>query len=273
MTTRCRQSIVCAALHPSASGPTATIWSPAIATAPGRWIVNRSSIVRTVALVRRRSQVTAFAAAAFGRLLDLVGDEDDQVLAADLLQPVRAARPGEYCRAGTDLRRLVVERHDAASAADVVDLVLFLLVVADAGAGLQRALAEDELHAGRLVEERVADGLASAVVRARLVPGDIGVVLDDVAALRLLRVRRRCSDDDRHQPQQRTLLHESLLPKAALKGCATGVSLAKAFALRLTLDPSLHFGVARRLQPSVSSRFTLVSSRACFTRTASGRAV
>src|SRR5204862_3177164 len=39
------------------SGPTARIVSPTIATAPGRCSVNRSSIVSTMALVRRRSQV------------------------------------------------------------------------------------------------------------------------------------------------------------------------------------------------------------------------
>src|SRR5262249_61636032 len=60
------------------------------------------------------------------------------------------------------------------------------LVVADAGAGLERTLAEHELHAGRLVEKRVPDRLTAAVVSARLVLRNLCVVLDDVASSRFL---------------------------------------------------------------------------------------
>jgi len=59
--------IVSVAVYAWASGPTATMLSPVIATALARWIVNRGSIVRIVALVRRRSQVTAFDAASGSR--------------------------------------------------------------------------------------------------------------------------------------------------------------------------------------------------------------
>src|SRR5207237_17930 len=50
----------------------------------------------------------------------------------------------------------------------------------------------------RLVEERIADGLAAAVVRARLLLRDVGIVLDDVAALhcRPGRLRRQRGDGD-----------------------------------------------------------------------------
>src|SRR4051812_267601 len=56
MTTRPPQSIVSAACHVAASAPTATIASPVMATAPGRWIVNCASIVMTTALSSSRSQ-------------------------------------------------------------------------------------------------------------------------------------------------------------------------------------------------------------------------
>src|SRR5438105_5437068 len=55
--TRPPQSTVAAAVYRSASAPTAAIASPVIATEPLRWIVNRRSIVSTMALVSRRSQV------------------------------------------------------------------------------------------------------------------------------------------------------------------------------------------------------------------------
>ena len=57
-----------------------------------------------------------------------------------------------------------------------------LLVQADAGPGLQRAFAEHELQVRHRLEERVPDRLTAAVVRPRLGDGDLGVVLDDVAA-------------------------------------------------------------------------------------------
>src|SRR5207237_9461922 len=54
------------------------------------------------------------------------------------------------------------------------------------------------MHFRRLVEERIADGLAAAVVRARLLLRDVGIVLDDVAALhcRPGRLRRQRGDGD-----------------------------------------------------------------------------
>src|SRR5438067_8036165 len=54
------------------------------------------------------------------------------------------------------------------------------------------------MHVRRLVEERIADGLAAAVVRARLLLRDVGIVLDDVAALhcRPGRLRRQRGDGD-----------------------------------------------------------------------------
>ena len=56
MTTRPPQSIVSAAAYVSAPGPTAAIESPAIATAPDRWMVNDRSSVSSVALMRSVSQ-------------------------------------------------------------------------------------------------------------------------------------------------------------------------------------------------------------------------
>jgi hypothetical protein len=74
-------------------------------------------------------------------------------------------------------------------------------VQADAGARLQRPLAEHQLQVRNLPEERVADRLAAAVVRARLGGGDLLIVLDDVAARRRLVHRRgmqrgACGDPD-----------------------------------------------------------------------------
>jgi hypothetical protein len=59
-------------------------------------------------------------------------DQDHQILGAGLLQPVWAAGPGQHCRAGRHVEALAVNRHDAAAAEHVIDLVFLLQVVADA---------------------------------------------------------------------------------------------------------------------------------------------
>src|SRR5258705_5717891 len=87
-------------------------------------------------------------------LFDLVRNQDDEIFIALLLQAVRASGTREHGSAGRHVDRLVVDGHDAFAAQHVVDLVLVLLVVPDAGAGMQRALAKHELHSGRLVVER-----------------------------------------------------------------------------------------------------------------------
>lgn len=71
---------------------------------------------------------------AMGRgLLDLVGNEDDEIFVAGLFQAVRTSRTGENGGPGSDVDRFAVERHDAVAAEDVVNPVLVLFVVADAG--------------------------------------------------------------------------------------------------------------------------------------------
>src|SRR5690242_5102289 len=57
---------------------------------------------------------------------DFVRDQDDQIVAAGLLQTVRAARTRQNRGARTDVERFVVDCHDAAAAQHVVDLILFL---------------------------------------------------------------------------------------------------------------------------------------------------
>ena len=54
--------MVVVAVYARASGPTAAMLSPAIATALDRCTMNCGSIVRTVALVRRRSQMAGMTA-------------------------------------------------------------------------------------------------------------------------------------------------------------------------------------------------------------------
>src|SRR6478672_1504943 len=93
-----------------------------------------------------------------------------------------AARSRQHRRARADFERLAVDRHHPAPAEDVVDLVLGLLVIADARAGLECALAEYQSEVRRLLEERIPDRLATAVVRARLVRGDVSIALENVAA-------------------------------------------------------------------------------------------
>ena len=94
-------------------------------------------------------------------------------------RPCGAAGTGQHRGPGSDVDRLVVERHDAVAAQHVVDLVLVLLVVADAGAGLAARASGRRSASRRLVEEGVADGLTAAVVGAGLGLLDVGVVLDD----------------------------------------------------------------------------------------------
>ncbi len=55
MTTRPRQSIVSFATHVSASGPTAVMVSPVMATPLDAWMVNSPSSVSTVAFVKSTS--------------------------------------------------------------------------------------------------------------------------------------------------------------------------------------------------------------------------
>src|SRR5262249_45057873 len=95
-------------------------------------------------------------------------------------------RTSEHGRARRDLELLVVDGHLSFSAEDVIDLVLVLLVVADARTGMEGALPEHEGHLRHLREKRVADRHAAAIVRARFVPGDLGVTLDHIAARLLL---------------------------------------------------------------------------------------
>src|SRR5688500_18576913 len=113
---------------------------------------------------------------------------------------MRAARAREDCGAGRDVHRLSVQRHRAGSAEDVVDLVLLLLVQADARSWLERTLPEHQPEFRDVPEERIPDRLPAAVMRARLGLRYFGIVLDDVATWRGLlhggRVQAGAGEDE-----------------------------------------------------------------------------
>ena len=72
--------------------------------------------------------------------LHFVIDSKRQVVGAGLLQAVRAGRAREHGGARRDVHGLAVERHGAGPAEDVIDFVLLLHGMADAGFGLKARL-------------------------------------------------------------------------------------------------------------------------------------
>src|SRR2546428_10463462 len=78
----------------------------------------------------------------------LIGDDDDQVLGASLLQAVRAARPRQDCRTRTNDRPAAGQGELASAAQDVVDLVGELTVVSDRAATVEYPFANDQLLGG-----------------------------------------------------------------------------------------------------------------------------
>ena len=132
----------------------------------------------------RRADSGSARIARFTRRRGLVVDQDDEVFAAGLPQAMRA--PGARQDRGTrrDVHGLAIQRHRAGAAEDVVDLVLLLLVQADARSRLERALAKHQPQLRHLAEERITDRLPAAVMRAGLVLRDLGIVFDDVATRR-----------------------------------------------------------------------------------------
>src|SRR5713101_1051161 len=109
----------------------------------------------------------------------LVCDDDDQVVGTDLPQAVRAARPCEDCRPGANDGPFAVQGELASAAHDVVDLVLLLAVVSDRGAMVKRAFTKHQLQVRSLRKKGVRRRFSAAVVRARLLRCDGGVVLDE----------------------------------------------------------------------------------------------
>src|SRR5690349_24107505 len=93
-----------------------------------------------------------------------------------------AAGPGQNRISRTDFEFFAVDRHHAAAAEHVVNLVFVLHVIPDCRARLERPLAEDQLELRRLAEKRVADRLTSAVVSARFVLRDLFIALEHKSA-------------------------------------------------------------------------------------------
>src|SRR5690348_12835334 len=98
---------------------------------------------------------------------------------------MRASRTRQHGVARSDLEFFSVNRHHAAAAEDVINLVLALQVIADRRSRLERALPEYETEVRRLPEERIAHRLAAAVVRARLIFRNVLISLEHIAAGRL----------------------------------------------------------------------------------------
>src|SRR5262245_49409078 len=95
---------------------------------------------------------------------------------------MRTARARQNRVAWTDFELLAVDRHHATTAEDVVDLVLPLHVISDRRPRLEGTLAEHQLQVRCFAEERIADGLAAAVMRPRLVPGHLFIAFEHIAA-------------------------------------------------------------------------------------------
>src|SRR5262252_962930 len=113
--------------------------------------------------------------------LPFINDDQRKVVFARLLQSVRTAGTGEDRVARFNRKFLVVHLHHAFAAEYVIDLVLFLQVVADGRAGVQRAFSEDLFEAGGLLEETVAGRTSRAAVRGGAGFGHLGVAFENVA--------------------------------------------------------------------------------------------
>src|SRR5437868_7071543 len=103
--------------------------------------------------------------------------------------------------------RRIVEGHHAASAQHVVDLVLALLVIADAGARLQHALAKREMQIRRVAEKHMADRLTRTLMRARFGLRDLGVALNDEAAFLLPLLRGHCRRQNQREAERERAFH------------------------------------------------------------------
>jgi len=86
-------------------------------------------------------------------LVERVVDDDDEVLAPDLLKPVGAAGTRQYRGTWPDVDILSIQRHHAPTAEKIVDLVFGLLVVADARTRPEDALPEHETELRNGAEE------------------------------------------------------------------------------------------------------------------------
>ena len=83
------------------------------------------------------------------------------------------AGAGEHGVARANVADAAIDDIAALAADDVIDLVLVVLVQADAGTLVQHALAEEERQAGRVGEERIRGGGAGAAMRAGLLAGQV----------------------------------------------------------------------------------------------------